>query len=47
LALPHAVRARSDAKELEVGKSLVGSDGVGWDAYCHVLLCANEFMYVD
>jgi hypothetical protein len=36
-----------DAKEMEIGKSLVSNDGVGWDAYCHVLLCANEFMYVD
>jgi hypothetical protein len=36
-----------DAKEIEIGKSLVGPTGVGWDAYCHVLLCANEFMYVD
>jgi hypothetical protein len=36
-----------DAKELEVGKSLVGSEGMGWDAYCHVLLCASELMYVD
>jgi hypothetical protein len=20
---------------------------IGWDAYCQVLLCANEFVYVD
>ncbi|MDQ3439751.1 MAG: PSD1 and planctomycete cytochrome C domain-containing protein, partial [Planctomycetota bacterium] len=36
-----------DAQELEVGKSLVASDSAGWQPYCHVLLCANEFMYVD
>jgi hypothetical protein len=33
--------------ELEVGKSLVAPSSTGWQAYCHVLLCTNEFMYVD
>ena len=35
------------ADETEIGKSLVASTDKGWQAYCHVLLCANEFMYVD
>ncbi len=36
-----------DANEIEIGKTLVAPGGAGWQAYCHVLLCANEFMYVD
>jgi hypothetical protein len=36
-----------DAGEVQIGKSLVAPGAVGWQAYCHVLLCANEFMYVD
>ncbi len=35
------------ADEIDIGKSLVASNGNGWPAYCHILLCANEFMYVD
>jgi hypothetical protein len=33
------------AKELEIGKSLAAN--AQWEAYSQVLLCANEFMYVD
>ena len=33
------------AGELTIGGKLVGKQG--WQAYCHVLLCSNEFMYVD
>jgi len=36
-----------DPDELDLGKTLVEPGGGGWQAYCHVLLCANEFMYVD
>jgi hypothetical protein len=36
-----------EREELEVGKSLVAPSSVGWQAYCHVLLCTNEFMYLD
>jgi hypothetical protein len=36
------------AQEIEIGKKLVQSaTEAGWQAYCQVLLCANEFMYVD
>ncbi|HEX3147731.1 MAG TPA: DUF1553 domain-containing protein [Gemmataceae bacterium] len=35
--------------ELELGKQLLTqSDKAGaWERYCHLLLCANEFIYVD
>ncbi|HEV3343823.1 MAG TPA: DUF1553 domain-containing protein, partial [Pirellulales bacterium] len=37
------------ATEVEIGRRLladsVGTDG--WTRYCHVLLCTNEFVYVD
>jgi hypothetical protein len=36
-----------EAGETEIGKTLVAPGSAGWQAYCHVLLCANEFMYVD
>ena len=36
------------AREITLGKSfLMQSGGDGWDAYAQVLLCANEFFYVD
>ena len=38
------------AQESEVAKEFLGGDGKReekWQAYCQVLLCANEFMYVD
>jgi hypothetical protein len=37
-------------EEIEVGRSTIGSegeDGSGWTTYCQVLLCSNEFVYVD
>jgi cytochrome c553 len=37
----------AEAKEVEIGKSLVSAGANAWQAYCHVLLCANEFMYID
>jgi hypothetical protein len=36
--------------EVDLGLSLVTGPGPGeqsWQEYCHVLLCANEFIYVD
>ena len=36
-----------EASEVQIGKKLVAPGSAGWQAYCHVLLCANEFMYVD
>jgi len=42
------------AEEFNVGCAAVSSGGTGsvgtmdaWEQYCHVLLCANEFVYVD
>jgi len=23
------------------------SEGLAWEAYCQILLCANEFIYID
>jgi mono/diheme cytochrome c family protein len=35
-------------RELAIGLRLVtGASSDAWGAYCHVLLCANEFVYVD
>jgi hypothetical protein len=36
-------------KEMEIGLSAVSSPPVSesWERYCQVLLCANEFVYVD
>ncbi len=35
--------------EVEIGRGLVGTanDPKGWTAYLHVLLCGNEFLFVD
>jgi hypothetical protein len=38
------------AEELQVGLEFLGRDGAAegiWEEYCQVLLCANEFIYVD
>jgi hypothetical protein len=37
------------AGELELGLRAVreGDRAVAWQRYCQVLLCANEFVYVD
>ena len=32
------------AEELEIGRRAVAG---GWEAYCQVLLCSNEFVYVE
>jgi hypothetical protein len=37
----------AEPREVDIGKLLVASSDAGWQAYCQVLLCANEFMYVD
>ena len=37
----------AETKEVEIGKRLIAFEKSGWQSYCHVLLCANEFMYVD
>jgi hypothetical protein len=36
-------------KELAIGLAALqgGSPQEAWEAYCHILLCANEFVYVD
>ncbi|HXE52121.1 MAG TPA: DUF1553 domain-containing protein, partial [Tepidisphaeraceae bacterium] len=45
-------RPASD-KEISIGLSLLRSMGPGtpteatWQPYCQVLLCANEFVYID
>ncbi len=40
-------RPPSDA-EARIGRDFVKAGGASaWDDYCHVLLCANEFIYVD
>src|SRR5262249_30265730 len=37
-----------DERELAIGMRLVANaNSDGWEAYCHVLLCANDFVYVD
>ncbi|MDA1231769.1 MAG: DUF1553 domain-containing protein, partial [Planctomycetota bacterium] len=35
--------------EVEVGLQLVSdaSEGISWDRYCRLILCSNEFIYVD
>ena len=37
------------AEEIEVGRGLVGNgdDPVAWTGYLHVILCGNEFVFVD
>ena len=34
-------------REAQIGLSIVGTDAESWQRYCQVLLCANEFVYVD
>jgi hypothetical protein len=34
-------------KEAGIGREFVASSTDAWPAYCQVLLCSNEFMYVD
>lgn len=36
-------------RELSIGRIFLGETPTEqqWEAYCHVLLCANEFVYVD
>lgn len=34
-------------REAEIGMSVVRKGGESWQRYCQVLLCANEFVYVD
>jgi len=34
-------------RELQIGQASVGADVDSWKRYCQVLLCANEFVYVD
>ena len=37
-------------KEAELGEAAIGAASdktVAWESYCQVLLCANEFVYVD
>jgi len=34
-------------REMEIGLSVVRAGGESWQRYCQVLLCANEFVYVD
>ena len=39
-----------DAEERRIGLDLIAVDGpaeAAWQAYCQVLLCANEFVYID
>jgi hypothetical protein len=39
-----------DADERRIGLASLGSDqpaDPAWEAYCQVLLCANEFVYID
>jgi hypothetical protein len=35
--------------ERELARELLGAspDATAWERYCHVLLCANEFIYID
>ena len=38
------------AEEITLGLSLLGTAGTSdehWQAYCQVLLCANEFIFLD
>jgi hypothetical protein len=34
-------------RETEIGMSVIRAGGESWQRYCQVLLCANEFVYVD
>jgi hypothetical protein len=37
-------------EEMEIGLEFLarqGSAKEAWEAYCEILLCANEFIYVD
>jgi hypothetical protein len=34
-------------REITIGQTLVTDHTVGWEGYCQVLLCANEFLMVD
>lgn len=35
-------------KEIDLGSRLVGTDASdAWERYCHLILCTNEFVYVD
>ncbi len=35
-------------RELALGESAVSAgDDTAWESYCQVLLCANEFIYLD
>jgi hypothetical protein len=41
---------RPEAQETRIGLDFLthaGTDRPGWEAYCQLLLCANEFLYVD
>jgi hypothetical protein len=34
--------------EIELGVQLLGTGGAGaWEQYCHMILCTNEFVYLD
>jgi hypothetical protein len=35
--------------ELEIARELLGKqpDAEAWSRYCHVVLCTNEFIYID
>jgi hypothetical protein len=35
------------ARELLAGRRAVSDEHAAWSAYCQVLLCANEFIYID
>jgi hypothetical protein len=39
-------RPASD-READIGMSVIRAGGESWQRYCQVLLCANEFVYVD
>ena len=47
----HLLYARPPlAEEVKIGLNFLGRAGrgeAGWEAYCQVLLCANEFIYID
>jgi hypothetical protein len=34
-------------RETEIGMAVVREGGESWASYCQVLLCANEFVYID
>ena len=39
-----------EPKEVDLARSLLGSDKSNqesWELYCQVLLCSNEFIYID